>query len=201
MKKRITTLCVILAVPILAFGGLYTLWYRGGNEASTYFSDINTGKPSSAGPRLFYRGIDIPFTMGKIVLFKRYYSIVWKEPYTDLTSSVLYSGDGYNFFFIFYESGKLAGTGSCLVETQENGQILHDIYDVELGTYYLPDGTTVSNVEKGTGVIKLFYSDGSKYAELELDNYQRKYLKIWSRDGKLKQDKVYENHVNPVNPV
>jgi len=184
---------------LLVIGGLFALWYKGGSEISTHVVDIKTGKPSPYGPRLLYRGIEIPVQGEKIILFKRYYAIVWQDFETGLITHVSYEQDGYNQFFIFYENGKIAAHGDCFVKSVEpDDQIMYDTGDVEQAQYYDPNGNEISSVKDGTGTILLYFSDGSKYFELELDNYLPKRKKIWSKDGSLKVDKIYENPVNPV---
>lgn len=190
MSKNTKALWVIVVV-LLIIGGLFALWYKGGIEASTYYTDIKTGS-SAFGPQLFYRGINIPIAGERIVLFKSYYSIVWKDSPADITTSVLYNKDGYNPFFMFYESGGIAAHGFCMVETLDgNGQILHNPDDVKEAEYYDPDGTKISSVKDGTGMITIYFSDGAKHYELELENYHRKSLKLWLKDGTLKLDKIY----------
>ncbi len=173
MKKTIVTLCTVLVVVILVFGGLFALWYKGGSELSSHVVDINTGKPSPLiSPRLFYRGIKISDEYD-VALFKRYYMIAEIDHYSGMSTGVSYKKDGYNQFFMFYESGQIAAHGFCMVETQEwDGQILHDIGNVKEAQYYATDGTLVSTVKDGTGVITLHFSDGSKQWQLELENYQ-----------------------------
>ncbi len=65
---------------------------------------------------------------------------------------------------MFYESGQIAAHGFCMVESCEpDGQIMYDNCDVKDAQYYEPDGTEVSIVKDGTGIILLHFSDGSKY--------------------------------------
>ena len=192
MKKKNIVLLVYIFIIILIIGGLCALWYRGDSELSSVYIDINTMKQSPVAPRLLYRGIKFPWADGSIVLFKRYYSIVHKDNYTGLTTTVLYNKDGYSPFSVFYESGQIAAQGYCMVESEEpNGQILHDTDDVKEAIYYVPDGTDVSKVKDGTGIISLHFPDGLKHWELELDNYERKRVKMWLKDGTLKLDKTY----------
>lgn len=66
-RRKIIILC---SIPFLLFGVLFFIWYKGGSEISSAYMDINTGKPSPSGPRLFYRGIKIPGD--SLVLFKKY---------------------------------------------------------------------------------------------------------------------------------
>ena len=147
--------------------------------------------PTPHAGRLYFRGLEVPTPEGNQTLFEQYYAVVEKDVYTGLTFSIAYKNDGYNPFTIVYKNGRPAGRGSCMVKTHVMGQILYDISDVKEAEYYAPDGTLAATVHDGTGTQIFYYSDGSKYWELELENYQRKSLKTRLKDGTLKIDETY----------
>lgn len=183
-KKRFAILVVFVAISLV----LFALWYRGGSEPSKAYVDITTGKPSRFGARLFYRGLKIPGT--PLIVFKRYYAIAEKDPHTGLTTGVDYRGEGYNHFFVFYDDGNIAAHGLCMVE-KNNDQILHDVHNLKEAQFFHPEGELVSSVEGGTGVQTLFFGDGTKYWELQLEDFGRRKLTIWNRDGSVKLEKTY----------
>ena len=192
MAKNRITLCVVVAVMLLLLSVPFVLWQKGSSELSSAYIDVNTMKPSPAAPRLFYRGIDVTIEGHTFVLFKRYYAIAFKDWHTGLTEYVSYEREGYNQFFISYESGQIAGHGLCMVgKPNLDGQILHDMTDVKEASYFAPDGQEVSTVKDGTGIITLHFADGSKFWEVELENYQRKKIKRWLEDGTVQLDEVY----------
>ncbi len=196
MAKRYIVLTIIVGVLVLLSGSLFALWYKGGNELSeayvSYNPATNTTVQYPYAPVLFYRGIKIPAPEEPVVLFKRYYAISERDPYTGLFTLVMYEEDGHNPFFAYYENGQIAGKGHVKVKTQmPDNQIIHNMDDIKDAAYYDPDGNLVSTIQDGTGTQIFYYPDGTKQWELELDNYLRKSAKMWDKDGTLKFDKVY----------
>ncbi len=178
---------ILCSIPLLLFGVLFLIWYKGGSEISSAYVDIDTGKPSPSGPRLLYRGIKIPGD--SLVLFKKYYGIVYKDRNTGTLFSIVFEKEGYNPFFLFYEGGGIAGRGLCKVNN--NGyEIMEDIHDIQEAEFYDPEGKLVSEIHDGTGIQKLYYSNGTLYWELELENFKRVRFKWWNQDGSLKTNKL-----------
>ena len=186
--KKFNKLLIISTIVLIAFGALFALWYKGGYESSKAFYDINTGKQAENVATLFYRGIKIPGT--PFALFKRYYRFILIDRALGRINTVQYEKPGYNPFFIFYESGTIAGYGYCLVEKYED-QILPNLEDVKEGEFYDPQGKLVSSVKNGTGIIAVFCIDGQKIWESYLEDFKRIRLRHWDKDGILKLDKEY----------
>ena len=186
MNKRYI---LVLILVVVVFAVLFGLWYRGGSERSSAYIDIDTGKQSPFGALLFYRGIKVPGV--PLMLFKRYYAIVEKDPSSGVTTSVAYEKEGYNQFFMFYKSGTLAAHGLCIVEKNIDDEILHDATNLKEGKFFNPSGDLVSTVQNGTGVQTLFSSSGQRYWELHLENSNRRKLTIWNKDGTVKLEKDY----------
>ena len=176
-KKRLLVIVAVVIVGALLFGW----WWRGGVEPSMVYTPL-PGKPHPFAASLFYRGLNIPGT--DVVFLKRYYAIAGNVPDTELTTDVEFHGVGYNRFLIFYKDGTLAGQGLCQVDWKGD-QIYHNIHDVKEGRFYDPQGNLVSSVESGTGVQTLFYADGTKYWELHLEDFRRKRVTLWNRDGSV----------------
>ena len=184
-KKDISGKVVIIVVSVFGILCIFLmgLWWKGGIEPSNAYMDINTKKPTPFGAQLLYRGIKIPST--DEVLFKKYYAIAEKDEYRGLNTVVMYKRDGYNQFFIYFDKGGLAGHGQCMVETSFDKQILHDASDIKEATFYNVSGKVVSTVKEGSGTQILFSSEGQKYWELKLENYNRSKLTIWNKDGSV----------------
>ena len=178
---------LVIASAVLVLALLIAWWYAGGIEPSRAYV-TPSGHPAPWAAQLLYRGCRIPGT--DLVLFKRYYAIVEKDPGTGLTISVLYQGVGYNPFTAFYADGRIAAEGSCKV-TWNDDQMLHNIHDLKEGRFYNPQGQQVSCVDNGTGVQTLFHANGTKYWELRLEGFQRRKLTIWNPDGSMRKEETY----------
>ncbi len=186
--KPINILSIIDVFIIIVFGGLFAVWYKGGQESSNVIININTGKPAENVLILYYRGIKIPFT--PFVLFKQYYGMSFNDLVRGRFTVIEYQKLGYNPFHTVYENGTIAGKGYCMVEKIED-QIFPNLDDVREGEFYNPQGELISSVKDGTGVIPVFCSEGQKIWETELKNYKRVRLRRWDKNGTLKFDKKY----------
>ena len=189
MKKNyLHKLLIAGTMALIVFGALFALWYKGGNESSKEYMDINTGKQAKGVATLFYRGIKIPKT--PFVLFKRYYSFGLKDRALGRFTGLQYKKPGYNPFFTFYEDGTMAGNGYCMVE-KCGGQISPNWDDVREGVFYDPQGKLASSVKNGTGIIAVFCFEGQIIWELHLKDFKRIRLKHWDKDGTLELDEEY----------
>ncbi|MFO0897073.1 MAG: hypothetical protein U0836_06530 [Pirellulales bacterium] len=99
---------------------------------------------------------------------------------------VTFSGYGYAPYRGYYANGKLKEEGVCLVE--ENGTIgepLPDRHRIVEGRYFDPTGRLASKVSRGTGRQILFYADGTKSWDLQLQDGHRVQMKMYWPTGKL----------------